>query len=57
MVNEKEDVGELEEAVVAQQLPSVTCSLDELLCVTLDVTFTVTAVAVVSSVECRGPCP
>lgn len=57
MVNEKEDVEELEEAVVAQQLPAVTCSLDELLCVTLDVTFTVTAVAVVSSVECRGPCP
>jgi hypothetical protein len=57
VVNEKEDVEELEEAVVAQQLPAVTCSLDELLCVTLDVTFTVTAVAVVSSVECRGPCP
>lgn len=63
VVDEKEGVEELEkpaeseEAIVAQQLPTVTCSLDELLCVTLDVTFTVAAVAVVSSVECRGPCP
>lgn len=56
-VEEEGEVEQVEEGVVAQQLPTVTCSLDELLCVTIDVTFTVTAVAVVKSVQCRGSCP
>jgi len=44
-------------AKLQQELNQCVDEFNELICVTFLVTFTVTAVAEVTGVECLGPCP
>ena len=44
-------------AKLQQELNQCVDEFNELICVTFEVTFTVTAVAEVTNVECLGPCP